>query len=444
MFCQIEEGFMKWRSTRKNCAEVSISDAISMGLAPDGGLFVPVSFPEVDLSKFSAQMNISQIAFELMKPFFKGDVLENYLENICHNAFSFDVPLKKINDNTFLLELFHGPTAAFKDFGARFLSECFKVLYEKKKATKTILVATSGDTGGAVACAFHKNPGVNVAVLFPLGKVSQRQQAQLTCWGDNVLSFGVSGVFDDCQKIVKAAFQDQQFNESLQLTSANSINVGRLLPQVAYYVAASIWHFSQHQKKPSFVIPSGNVGNAVGAFWARTLGFPIDRIALATNANQVIPEYLNHGNWQPKSSIATLANAMDVGNPSNMERLFDLFENNVDQMRKGCGSLSVSDEIIQKVIVQKSQNKPDGWGEVICPHTATAAYYRDQLDQGHWIVVSTAHPAKFDLIVEPLLNKKIELPESLSQILNRPTHFETIDPHLNSFKLCIEKGFVNE
>jgi threonine synthase len=418
---------MKYISTRGGAAAISLSDAMIRGLAGDGGLFVPETIPRIAPESFAKLDAFPEIAAVALAPWFAGDPLEKQLQEICRSAFDFDLPLRFLKDDTGLLELFHGPTCAFKDFGARFLAECFARI--DPGAKRTVLVATSGDTGGAVAAAFHGRPGIAVGILYPDGGVSARQEKQLTGWGGNVRAFAVAGSFDDCQRIVKGAFADQAWGEGRGLTSANSINIGRLLPQVAYYGAASLWYKRRTGASPSFVIPAGNLGNGVGAFYARRMGFPIDRIALSSNANRTIPDFFTDGNYRPRPSIPTLANAMDVGAPSNFERLQHLFPDN-EQLRGAALSISVSDEQIRETILRVEKK----WGETICPHTATAFSFREQLDSSHWIIAATAHPAKFETLIEPIIGRKIPVPKQLEKILASEGWAVKIGNRLEEFK----------
>ncbi|HEX8351677.1 MAG TPA: threonine synthase, partial [Pyrinomonadaceae bacterium] len=300
---------MRFRSTRSARPTLGLSEAMLTGLAPDGGLYVPEGFPAFAPEEFDGLESWRDVGERLLKPFFEGDALGAHLAEICEEAFDFPLPLRDLDDETAVLELFHGPTAAFKDVGARFLAACVSRL----PGRRTVLVATSGDTGGAVAAAFHGRPDVRVVILFPRGKVSPRQQQQLTCWGANVRAFAVRGDFDDCQRVVKAAFADRAWAESHGLLSANSINLGRLLPQAVYYAAASLWYLRGRGARPGFVIPAGNLGNAVAAFWARRMGLPVREVVLAANANRAVPDYFDSGNWAARTTVATLANAMDVG-----------------------------------------------------------------------------------------------------------------------------------
>ena len=366
---------------------------------------------------------IAEIAVELLRHFFVDDPLESELSSICRAAFNFPIPLTPMDVSTELLELFHGPTLAFKDVGARFLAECVSRGHSKKR--QTVLVATSGDTGGAVAAAFHGKPGVDVAILYPKGRISFEQEKQLTCWGDNVRAFSVRGVFDDCQRIVKEAFKNVEMKNRLSLISANSINAGRLLPQTVYYAASSLWYLRRHGKSPGYVIPSGNLGNAVAAFWTRKMGFPIREIVMATNANRTLADYYEAGIFRPRPTIATLANAMDVGSPNNMERLLALHPD-FNELNKISSVVSVNDEAIRKTILKGTTK----WNRDFCPHTATAVYARESLPSDHWIIVATAHPAKFASVV----GSKVKAPPALTAILSRESHYTEIEPSLEALR----------
>ncbi len=424
---------MQYRSTRNPDAVYSLSDAVARGLAPDGGLFVPDRLPGTSAERFDGLETLPDIAARLLGPFFDGDALEPELPAICHEAFGFPIPLRELpgeGGRLSVLELFHGPTAAFKDVGARFLAACLQRINAGSSEPLTILVATSGDTGGAVAAAFEGRAGTEVDILYPAGMVSPRQEQQLTCWTGNVRAFRVAGAFDDCQRLVKAAFQDEALNDRLRLCSANSINIGRLLPQMCYYAAASLWYQRAHGARPSFIVPTGNLGNALACVYARHCGLPIDRIVLATNANRTIPEFLSSGEWLPRASIATLASAMDVGDPSNMERLRGLFRS-VDEVRDAVAAIAVDDEQIREQIRHDSERSGDVW----CPHTATAMYaYRHlpsaERDAAHWIAVATAHPAKFETIVEPLVGHAVPVPPALARLMDLPSRYVDIEPDL--------------
>lgn len=414
---------MRFRSTRSNSPTLTLSEAIQMSLAPDGGLYVPESFPAFEIGEFEGLESWDEIGEKLLEPFFRFDVLFPEFGQICRESFNFPIPLNYISDDTAVLELFHGPTAAFKDVGARFLAACVSRL----PGPRMVLVATSGDTGGAVAAAFHEHKEIEVVILFPKNRVSTRQQNQLTCWGDSVRAFAVRGDFDDCQRIVKTAFADRRWAEAHGLLSANSINLGRILPQCVYYAAGSLWYLRHKGRPPGFIIPTGNLGNGVAAFWAREMNLPVREIILATNANHAVSDYLASGMWEPHPTIATLANAMDVGNPSNIERLFHLHPE-VSELRKIARAFSVSDEEIAGAIARAEKSSGQAW----CPHTAIAVHVRETLDDSDWVIVATAHPAKFESVVEPLIRHKLEVPPSLRNQFERTSHFEEIDPEFEA------------
>jgi threonine synthase len=414
---------MKYVSTRRASPPVGLSEAVQTGLAPDGGLYVPERFPAFGFEDFDGLESLPEMAGRLLAPFFEGDGLSAQLSDICREAFDFPVPLVELDDETAVLELFHGPTAAFKDAGARFLAACVSRL----PGRRTVLVATSGDTGGAVAAAFRGRPNVEVVVLFPKGLVSPRQEKQLTCWGEGVRAYAVRGDFDDCQRIVKAAFADRAFGRARGLLSANSINLGRLLPQAAYHAAASLWYLRRRGARAGVVVPTGNLGNAVAAFWARASGLPVREVALATNANRAVPDYFDTGAWEPRPTVRTLANAMDVGSPSNMERLLHLHPD-LTELKRFARAFSVGDEEIARTIAEEAART----GRVFDPHTAAALSVRARLSSPHWIVVATAHPAKFESVVEPLVGREVETPPSLAEMLGRESACEEIEPSLES------------
>ncbi len=433
---------MRYHSTRGG-PSVAIEQAIMSGTAPDGGLYVPEVIPQLDCAGFREGASLTETARQLLTPAFAGSSLEPALAEIASEALDFPVPLRRLEGEgagLSVLELFHGPTAAFKDVGARFLAACMERIIRAGRfahAPVTILVATSGDTGGAVAAAFHRRPGIRVVVLFPAGRVSPRQQHQLTCWGDNIVSLAVAGEFDDCQRLVKEAFADAALNERLRLCSANSINVGRLLPQTAYYAQASLEHYWATGKKSSFIVPTGNLGNAFACVWARRMGLPIERIVLATNANTTIADFLASGHWLPRPSIATLASAMDVGDPSNMERLRHL-AGEAEQLRGEISAYPVTDREIRRTIADEYRRHGIPW----CPHTATGLHvYRNLSDREradrHWVVVATAHAAKFDTIVEPLLGIRVHPPRELAALLALPSAFQEIPPALRALAECL-------
>ena len=434
---------MQYASTRGG-GPVTLDEALVKGIADDGGLFLPQNLPNFEIADFDAAETIPDVAATLLAPFFEGSTLRDDIGAILAETFSFPIPTTTLGDGqASLLELYHGPTAAFKDVGAGFLAACLARLEGNESAPLTILVATSGDTGGAVAAAFNERPGMRVVVLFPDGRVSARQAQQLTCWGDNVLSLRVEGTFDDCQALAKTAFANKELCARYRLSSANSINIGRLLPQSTYYAHASLQHFSATGAKPGFVIPTGNLGHALACAMAREMGLPIGPIFIATNANRTIPDYFESLQWSPRPSVPTLASAMDVGDPSNMERLRSLL-GEAEILREKIGVMSVEDEQIENEIREFF----DEYGFAICPHTATASHAWRQMDEGtrksaHWILVATAHPAKFETIVEPLIGAEVPLPQELSDILSRPSRSKAIASTLAALSRAMDETFGN-
>ena len=431
-----------FESSRGGAPTVSFGAAVLQGLAPDGGLYVPLSWPHLAPPDFDGVSELPAIAGRLLAPFMEGDPLARELAPLAAEALDFPAPLVPLvpDGRLSVLELFHGPTAAFKDFGARFLAGCFGCLRQGAERPLTVLVATSGDTGGAVAAAFHQRPGVEVAVLFPKGLVSPTQERQLTCWGGNIRSLSVRGTFDDCQRLVKEAFRDAALATRAQLSSANSINLGRLLPQMVYYAAASLATWRAHRERASFIVPSGNLGNALACLWARRIGLPIGEVVLAHNANRTVPDFLASGEWRPRSSVATLASAMDVGDPSNMERLRALHAG-IEELRAAVSAVSVSDDEIRARIVAGYRQ----FGQIWCPHTATAAEAWARLPpearrERRWVLAATAHPAKFREIVEPLIGRTVPVPETLAKLFARPAQCVEIDADGGALRALLEQG----
>ena len=429
---------MRFVSTRDAGHSASLSEALARGLAPDGGLYVPAAFPVLGVGDFAGATTLPETAVRLLEPFFAGDALAPTLGTILASALDFPVPLVALKGGADLsvLELFHGPTAAFKDVGARFLAACFAQLPRPAGRPLTILVATSGDTGGAVAAAFHGRPGIEVVVLYPKGLVSARQEQQLTCWGGNVRSLTVRGTFDDCQAVVKAAFADVPLRATRELTSANSINVGRLLPQASYYAQASLATFRRTGEKANFIVPSGNLGNVLAAVWARRVGLPIGELVLAFNVNRTVPDYLASGEWRPRPSIATLASAMDVGNPSNMERLRSVYPAWPELARRVRAEVVTDAELSERIKSDRTR-----YGRSWCPHTAIAAEAYARLSSeariAPWILVATAHPAKFPETIEPLIDTALEVPPALQRLLTLPTHAREIEATLPALKAAL-------
>ena len=419
---------MKFVSTRGGCPPTPIDTALVAGLAPDGGLYVPEHIPRIAFEQPLPMLD--DTAQAVLMPYFADSSLRDRLDDICTHAFSFDAPLRPLahdgvasgqaaSKQDYVLELFHGPTAAFKDYAARFLAEALSALRSPGAAPTTIMVATSGDTGAAVAAAFHRREGFRVVILYPDGKVSPRQAHGLGCWGDNVQALRVDGTFDDCQRLAKQALGDESLRGQVPLSSANSISLGRLLPQAAYHAHAATHCFARHGKPLNLIVPTGNLGNACAAFVARTMGAPIGEIRLACNANDTLPRYFAGADYAPQPTRATLANAMDVGTPSNFERLRHWHRDDAT-LRAAFVARSVDDATIRDTI----RHAPRRHGIVPCPHTATALHLlealREQGDARPWAVVATAHPAKFEGIVEPLVGHAVEPPPALAAALARP------------------------
>jgi threonine synthase len=433
---------MRYCSTRNHEHTVGLSEAIARGIAPEGGLYVPTPFPHFVPHDFDGKTELADIGERLLAPFVAGDPLEQEIGAICREAFNFPAPLTHIDKTSTplaVLELFHGPTSAFKDFGARFLAASLERIRRGAARKLTILVATSGDTGGAVAAAFHRRPWVDVAVLYPKGLVSPRQAQQLACWGDNVRTFAVNGNFDDCQRIVKEAFLDPTLAKTHELSSANSINIGRLLPQMVYHARASLELWRESGKRPNFIIPTGNLGNGIACLWARHIGLPIGEIVFATNANQAVTDFLHDGEWRPRPSVPTLASAMDVGNPSNMERLRDL-HSDFEELQSQIGASSVDDIEIRATLRRDANELNRIW----CPHTATAAkVYRRLVSRGargQWVMVATAHPAKFVEVVEPQIGREVPLPEALAKLMALPRHETELEPTLGALRAQLQSA----
>ncbi|HAT8180036.1 TPA: threonine synthase [Legionella pneumophila] len=413
---------IKMQSTRGQCV-ATIDEAILSGLAGDGGLFVPDRFPDLTIKKFYEYGNLIDFSVNLLSPFFSDSKID--INNaFCQKFLTFSFPLHHLSKKSYVLELFHGPTLSFKDLGTQFFSQCLLHLIQDQNAK--ILVATSGDTGAAIAHALHGKKQLKGIILFPKDKISFRQQAQITCWGDNIRALAVNGSFDQCQQLVKQVFAKREHKGIL--TTANSMNIARLLPQVIFYAFTSIQLALRHNHSVNFIVPSGNLGNVTACYWAKMLGFPIAQILIANNANNALSEFLLTGVYQPKSVIKTLATAMDVCEPSNLERLLILF-NSYSECKKQMDAESVSDDQIKQAII----NCYNEHHYMICPHTATAYHRLSAINQDKpWVIVAPAHPAKFEEVLEPLLKTQIPVPEQLKVLLGRKQHYSIIEPNYQS------------
>ncbi|QNN64723.1 threonine synthase [Sphingomonas rhizophila] len=425
---------MNFVSTRGGANPVSLSDAIRRGAAPDGGLYCPTAIPRCDVAS-AAGLALPDFAARFLAPYFAGDRLEPLLGEICAESLAIDTPLASPDPHQaglFALELFHGPTGAFKDFGARFLMACYDRRADGDEPL-SVLAATSGDTGGAVGCAAEGRGGLSTVILYPEGRVSPFQERQLTCWSAPVRALRVAGDFDDCQRLVKAAFANEALTAKHGLTSANSINLGRLLPQAAYLAHAVHRLHARTGVEPGLVIPTGNLGHGFAALLARASGAPLGPLVLATNANRTLTEWDRTGEYRPRPSLATIANAMDVGAPSNFERLIDL-PADLRALRVD----HVEDETIRARIVGDFERSGYLW----CPHSAVAAETYARLSDAEragrpWIIAATAHPYKFSDVIEPLIGQSIAPPPALAAILERPTESRRIDASLQSLSAAL-------
>lgn len=416
---------MKFISTNGKVEPVSFAEAALQGLAPDGGLFMPVEWPKLSDQFWEKidEKTLPEIGYEISRLFVDG-LDDSVLNSVLFEAVNFDAPLVELHEGIYIQELFHGPTLAFKDFGARFMSRIFSVLREDTDQDLVILAATSGDTGSAVAQGFLGVDGVKVCLLYPSGKVSHIQEQQLTTAGHNVTALEVAGTFDDCQRMVKEAFSDSELNKQLMLSSANSINIARLIPQMFYY----IYTIAQLGKNipPIFCVPSGNFGNLTAGLMAQKIGMPAAGFIAATNANDVVPEFLEKGEFNPRTSKKTISNAMDVGNPSNFARISHLFDGNHKKMKQNIWGSSFSDDQTRQAIKQVYERN----SYLMDPHTAVgyqAIQKYQQAAAGYFgedaatpkIILSTAHPAKFKDVIEPVINEKITIPDRLKSCLDK-------------------------
>ncbi|MDV3956301.1 threonine synthase [Elizabethkingia anophelis] len=403
---------MKYYSTRGKHS-VNIQQAVLNGLADDGGLYMPAYIPQLSASFFEniEKKTLPEIGFEVAKLFLEDSVPDAVLKQMIDEVLNFDIPVVPVHHNIYSLELFHGPTLAFKDVGARFMARLMSYFAEGKPMK--VIAATSGDTGSAVAAGFYNVPGINVYILYPKGKVSPLQEKQLTTWGGNIKALEIEGTFDDCQALAKELLADEELQQH-QVTSANSINIARLIPQSFYY----FWAYAQlkkENKKIVFSVPSGNFGNLTAGLLAYKMGLPVNRFIASTNINNVVPQYLKTGTYEAKASLSTVSNAMDVGNPSNFERMKDLFQEDVTKFREIISGYYFIDEET-KATVQEVYKES---GYLLDPHGAVAylglvQYQKEQQQDFNGVLLETAHPAKFIETVEESILEKIEVPEKLS------------------------------
>ena len=425
---------MKLYSTKNTNAFVDLQEAVFKGLPDDNGLFMPENIAKLPASFFEniKDYSFQDIAFEVCKNLFQGYVPENDLREIIEKSIDFPAPVVKLDENTYVLELFHGPSLAFKDFGARFMAQLMSYFNRGNDEELVILVATSGDTGGAVAFGFHNTPGIKVVILYPSGKVSMLQEKQLTTLGGNISALEIDGTFDDCQALVKQAFLDKELTSKIRLSSANSINIARLIPQSFYYMEA--YKQIENPEKVVFCIPSGNFGNLTAGLFAKQMGLPVHHFIAATNANDIVPQYLNTGNYYPKPSVRTLSNAMDVGNPSNFARMLDIYcstWNNIKEDISGYGF----DDTTTKEAMKEVDTK---YNYIIEPHGAVGylALKEWQKDNPNTqgIILETAHASKFIDDVEEVLGKEIAIPERLAILAERKKDSTLMNTEFDNFK----------
>lgn len=411
---------MKYYSLNKQSPAVDFKEAATRGQAPDKGLYFPEHIPVFDSSFFHniEKMDDEEVAYQVIQPYVSESIPADTSREIIKETLSFRVPLVKLNENIFSLELFHGPTLAFKDVGARFMSRCLGYFAKERDEKLVVLVATSGDTGGAVANGFYEVPGVEVVILYPSGKVSSVQEKQLTTLGKNIHALEVNGNFDNCQQLVKQAFSDFEINQKLFLTSANSINVARWLPQQFYYFLA--WKQWPEKKHPPVIsVPSGNFGNICAAILAHASGLPVQHFIAACNVNDVVPEFLKTGDYQPKKTIATISNAMDVGDPNNFIRILEIFEEDISELKRILSAYSITDDETRTTVTEVYRKHK----YLLDPHGAVGylsldRYLRENPDLKGFFV-ETAHPVKFYDVVEPLIGEKIPLPKTVEQIMDK-------------------------
>jgi threonine synthase len=429
---------MKLFSTNHISEDVDLEEAVFRGLPQDNGLYMPYNIPKLGEHFFEniGKLNLPEIAFEVCKALFDGAIADEDIKIIINRAIDFDAPLVETEPNNYVLELFHGPSMAFKDFGARFMASLMGFYLEKSQKKIKILVATSGDTGGAVAQGFYNTTNIDVVILYPSGKVSDIQEMQLTTLGGNVTALEIDGSFDDCQALVKAAFLDNELTTKYNLASANSINISRLIPQSFYYFNA----YAQLQKLGNklpvvFSVPSGNFGNLSAGLIAYQMGLPVHQFIAATNVNDVVPRYLQSGNYEPVKSKETISNAMDVGNPSNFIRMKLLAGENINDVSsliKGYAYSDTETNHKMKAVYDKTQY-------ILCPHTAVAQLgadeYKQTIDKNvATVVLSTAHYAKFLPVMEPALGFSPPIPERLSELLTKTKVATKMGADFDGFK----------
>ncbi len=424
---------MRFLSTSGSPEKVSFREAVMRGLAPDNGLYYPETLPKLskDWIRHLPDFSLTTIGYEVMKPFTNEDLGEEKLREIIDETLNFPIPIKALSEDIFSLELYHGPTLAFKDVGARFLARCLGTFADSGQKI-TVLVATSGDTGSAVGQGFLNVPGVEVKILYPSGKVSKLQEQQLTTLGNNIEAYEIDGSFDDCQRMVKEAFLDHDLRHELTLTSANSINVARWLPQSIYY----FWALGQLPSMENVVIsvPSGNYGNLAGGLLAKAMGLPVSKFIAASNANDVFPAYLQSGSFDPRPSVKTISNAMDVGNPSNHPRILEIYNALFESISRDIAGFSCSDEETKSII----KSVLEKYKYLLDPHGAVGYYgltkYREKHGVSQGIFLETAHPAKFHETMKEIIGQDIDIPQRLGAALRGKKVSLKLEPTLAALK----------
>ena len=425
---------MEFYSTNNKQYRVPFDTAVRLGLAPDRGLFMPGVIPKLETSFINSlhEKSLPEIASTILQPYIEGHLSASKLRELCEDAFNFVLPIVEVEADCYALELYHGPTLAFKDFGARFMARTLGALNAGGDYQNTILVATSGDTGSAVASGFYKVPNTRVVILYPKGKVSTLQEKQMTTLGENIMAVAIEGTFDDCQRLVKEAFLDRELSQKYGLTSANSINLARLLPQMLYYFYA-VGQLAGQGKPIVFSVPSGNYGNLTAGLIAHQMGLPVGHFLAASNTNKIVPDYLATGVFMPKPSVKTISNAMDVGDPSNFARMNDLFHAEQSAFLEEMTGYSYSDEETKAAVKDLYTRH----GYMADPHGAIGYLalqeYMDQHDV-LGVFLETAHPVKFREEVEPVIGEKVSLPDTLKYILDKEVKVGSCSREYEAFR----------
>ncbi len=433
---------MNYFSTNNVNISVPFREAVIKGIADDGGLFMPSFIPKLPTNFFYSieKLSIQEIALEVAKKFIENEIPNNEIKSIVDKSISFNSPLFNLSEDISILELFHGPTLAFKDFGARFMANVLSYLVKDENRQVTIIVATSGDTGSAVANGFYKVEGINVIILYPSKKISEIQEKQLTTLGENITALEIDGTFDDCQRLVKAAFADRDITQKKKISSANSINIARLIPQTFYYFK-SFADLKYKKSKIVFSVPSGNLGNLTAGLIAKKMGLPVYKYIAASNINDIFPKYLDSSIFEPKQSVQTISNAMDVGNPSNFARIISLYNNNYQEIHKEISGDSYTDiETISSI-----QEIYSNYKYIIDPHGAVGYlallnYLKLSKEKNlYGVVLETAHPSKFPDVVNSAIGKKMEIPKSIMMLMQKEKKSIPISSNYSEFKELLLK-----